>query len=230
MASAGSVFTASPETKATIDTPPQDTQGESKSYYPTLSPPRFRLSPSGTTGDTWGSSMTSRASSNVQEPDWERENSFYKHSEAPQGLRASGYYAGNPQQSMQKSAMEAMERGLLSLSLNTPLPTLSPLSPQSLAPSLPSQIPRRFAADSGNMVDSPRQLRPPVDPFSSQVLLSPSRPESTPSPAYPPDWSDTPTRHLMINAPASIDIDALKQLLKVNVHSIDRFRALLTGH
>jgi len=209
MASAGSVFTASPETKTTINTPPHDTQGEGKSYYSSITPPRFRLSPSETTSETWGSSMTSRSSHNAQVLDWEHESAFYKHSDAPLGLRdtASGFYNAHPEQPVQKSNMETLERGFLNLSVHRSLPLLSPLPPQ---------VPRRYAVEPGIAVDNPRQLRPPVDTFGSQALLPITTPESSPSRAtYSTDWSDTPTRHLIINGPENLNVAALKQLLKV---------------
>jgi len=217
MASAGSVFTASPETKTTINTPPHDLQGESKSYYSSLSPPRFRLSPSETTSETWGSSMTSRSSHNVQVPDWEHESAFYKHSDAPPGLRdtVGGFYSAHLEQPVQKSNMEALERGFLNLNVHRPLPLLSPLPPPLPTPLLSPHVPRRYAMEPANAVDNPRQLLP-VDNFGSQALLPITRPESSPSPAtYSTDWSDTPTRHLIINGPENLNVAALKQLLKV---------------
>lgn len=218
MASAGSVFTASPETKTTINTPPHDTQGESKPYYSSLTPPRFRLSPSETTSETWGPSMMPRSSHKTQVPDWEHEGAFYKHSDAPPGLRdtSSGFYNAHLEQPVQKSNMEALERGLLNLNVHRSLPLLSPLPPPLPAPILSPQIPRRYAIESGNAVDNPRQLRPLVDTFGSQTLLPITRPESSPSPVtYSTEWSDTPTRHLIINGPENLNVAALKQLLKV---------------
>ncbi|RPB25334.1 hypothetical protein L211DRAFT_115750 [Terfezia boudieri ATCC MYA-4762] len=231
MASAGSVFMTSPKTK-TINTPPHDAHRESKPYYSSLSPPQFRLSPSETTSETWGSSMTSRSPHNAQVPDWEHESAFYKHSDAPPGLRdtASGFYNAHLEQPVQKSNMEALERGFLNLNVHRSTPLLSPLPPPLPAPILPPQVPRRYTVEPGNTVDNPRQLRPPVDTFASQALLPITRPESSPSPAtYSTDWSDTPTRHLIINGPENLNVAALKQLLK-NIGNLRKFDSTKRGH
>ena len=158
--------------------------------------------------------MSSHTSHKVQVSDWDCEKPLYKLSETSQNLRDSGMYGSHVQQSTQRTTMENPDRGLLGLPLNLPLPDISGmcLSPM---PCLSPQVPRRYAADSGNEVDNLRQPRVPFDVFGGQNLLSPARQESSPSPAICSDLSPTPTRHLIINVPASVDLAALRQLLKV---------------
>lgn len=155
--------------------------------------------------------MSSHTSHKVQVSDWDCEKPLYKHSETSQNLRDSGMYGAHLQQSMQRTTMENPDRSLLGLPLNLSLPDISSLS-------ISPQVPRRYAADVGNELENLRQPRASFDVFGSQALLSPAKQESSPSPAIcPADLSPTPTRHLIISVPTSVDLAALKQLLKVQI-------------
>ncbi|KAF8472448.1 RNA recognition motif 2-domain-containing protein [Kalaharituber pfeilii] len=227
MASNGSLFTSSPGTQTTNQTPPQETFEGSKIFFPlpTTSPSRFRLSPSENSSEVWGTSLPSRSLQNSQLPDWGRENPFSKAAEASQTVNDADFYTQNITQALQRTTLSGVERSAnngpaQSLALFAPLPhlpVLPPLPPIPRLPPLPSfsQAPRRFLTEVERVADCLHQ-RSTYDIFNNRSLLQQPIARQECSSSFSPQktcLSATPTRHLIINFPPSIELIALKQFL-----------------